>query len=173
MNMIRRGSLPPAARCPRAAFLVVAVLVVVGASAAGAAEIFVAPDGDDAAPGTRARPLASIQTAVDRARPGDTVIIRGGTYRETVRLKTSGTKAAGATAERVALVARHLDPLEAEWTRHDGRIYKAAVAAHPRQLFCDGLPLTPARWPEMPWAGSSPPGRPPPQGPARWPPREA
>lgn len=51
------------------------------AAAARAAEFFVAPDGDDAAAGTRAAPFATIQRAQEAVAPGDTVWIRGGTYR--------------------------------------------------------------------------------------------
>ena len=46
-----------------------------------AAELFVAPGGDDAAAGTREAPFATIQRAQRDAGPGDTVFLRGGTYR--------------------------------------------------------------------------------------------
>lgn len=46
-----------------------------------AAEFFVAPDGDDTQAGTRAAPFATIQRAQKAAAPGDTVWVRGGTYR--------------------------------------------------------------------------------------------
>eukprot|EP01048_Picozoa_sp_COSAG05_P022401 COSAG05_NODE_4467_length_1502_cov_1.556664_1_plen_354_part_10 len=46
--------------------------------------LFVAPDGDDSAPGTRSAPLASIQLACDRATLLEagprTVVLRGGTH---------------------------------------------------------------------------------------------
>ncbi|AWI07866.1 hypothetical protein CKA38_00080 [Ereboglobus luteus] len=41
---------------------------------------FVAPDGDDNATGTLARPFATIQRAQEAVSPGETVYIRGGTY---------------------------------------------------------------------------------------------
>ena len=44
------------------------------------ARIFVAPDGDDANPGTLEAPLPSLQKAQQLANAGDTVYIRGGTY---------------------------------------------------------------------------------------------
>ncbi len=47
----------------------------------GAAEFFVAPDGDDEAPGTRVAPYATIQRAQRAVAPGDTVVIHGGNYR--------------------------------------------------------------------------------------------
>ncbi|AOS63294.1 right-handed parallel beta-helix repeat-containing protein [Actinoalloteichus hymeniacidonis] len=42
--------------------------------------IVVAPDGDDANPGTIDAPLREIQRAVDLAEPGDVIALRGGTY---------------------------------------------------------------------------------------------
>jgi hypothetical protein len=47
----------------------------------GAAELFVAPDGDDANQGTVTRPLAGLMKAQALAKPGDTVWLRGGTYK--------------------------------------------------------------------------------------------
>lgn len=57
-----------------------------------AALIVVAPDGDDGGAGTVADPLATVQAAVDRAGPGDTVQVRGGTYTlsENITIATSG-----------------------------------------------------------------------------------
>ena len=46
-----------------------------------AAEFYVAPDGSDTAVGTQAAPFATIQRAQKEVAPGDTVFIRGGTYR--------------------------------------------------------------------------------------------
>ncbi|MEZ6067809.1 MAG: right-handed parallel beta-helix repeat-containing protein [Planctomycetaceae bacterium] len=60
-------------------FCVVFCLTV--ARLAPAAEVFVAPDGDDSREGTREAPFASIQRAQQAVGPGDTVWIRGGRYR--------------------------------------------------------------------------------------------
>ena len=48
-----------------------------------AADFFVAPAGDDANPGTEAKPFATVQRAQQAAAPGDTVLLRGGIYRMT------------------------------------------------------------------------------------------
>lgn len=48
-----------------------------------AAEYYVAPNGNDASPGTHAEPFATIQRAQQSVEPGDTVFIRGGTFRMT------------------------------------------------------------------------------------------
>ncbi|MDH4169320.1 MAG: DUF1565 domain-containing protein, partial [Acidimicrobiia bacterium] len=58
---------------------------------------FVAADGDDANPGTRDAPWATIQHAVDLAEPGEAVVVRGGTYDESVVIERSGE--AGAPIE--------------------------------------------------------------------------
>jgi hypothetical protein len=55
--------------------------------------LYVATGGDDAAPGTLAAPLRTIQRAVDLAQPGNTIFIRGGTYAPStnIQLLKSGT----------------------------------------------------------------------------------
>lgn len=52
--------------------------------------LHVAPDGDDDNPGTETAPLASIEDAVDRAGPGDTVNVQPGEYFEFVEFRTDG-----------------------------------------------------------------------------------
>jgi hypothetical protein len=46
-----------------------------------AKDYYVAPNGSDTAAGTQAAPFATVQRAQQDAAPGDTVFIRGGTYR--------------------------------------------------------------------------------------------
>lgn len=46
--------------------------------------IFVAPSGSDSAPGTPNQPLRTIAAAVARARGGNTIVLRGGDYRESI-----------------------------------------------------------------------------------------
>jgi hypothetical protein len=56
------------------------------------ADIFVAPNGSDSGDGTLASPYATIGKAVERVRPGQTIALRGGTYRpaDPVVIATSG-----------------------------------------------------------------------------------
>lgn len=70
-------------------------------SAAATPTIVVAVNGDDSAPGTLARPLRTIQKAVDKARPGDIIAVRGGTYGMTdnITITTSGTASQPITLE--------------------------------------------------------------------------
>jgi parallel beta-helix repeat protein len=52
---------------------------------------FVAPSGSDEAPGTAEEPLATIGRAAALVQPGETVVVRGGTYRKLLRLDRGGT----------------------------------------------------------------------------------
>src|SRR5205814_306177 len=66
-------------------------LALVSAAELFGANYFVATNGSDLNPGTSiAQPFLTIQKAANVASPGDTVNIRGGTYRETVTLTRSG-----------------------------------------------------------------------------------
>jgi hypothetical protein len=68
----------------------VAVVCMV-AAAANAATYYVAPNGSDGNPGTLASPFATLQKGHDVASAGDTVYIRGGTYKgRSDRLTKSG-----------------------------------------------------------------------------------
>jgi RNA polymerase sigma factor (sigma-70 family) len=70
---------------------------------AGAADIFVAPNGSDAGDGSEQRPYATLNKAVTVVRPGQTIALRGGTYRLTqpVDIRTSGT--GNSAAQRITL----------------------------------------------------------------------
>jgi hypothetical protein len=69
----------------------VGVATVVAAGGARAAEYYVAPTGSDSAAGTMAAPFATLQKGINTAAPGDTVWIRGGTY----KITTPASSAAG------------------------------------------------------------------------------
>ncbi len=58
-----------------------------------AQNIFVAPDGSDNNPGTISQPLISISAAITKAKIGDTIFVRGGTfnYNTTISIAKSGT----------------------------------------------------------------------------------
>lgn len=55
----------------------------------------VSPDGDDANDGSIEMPFASIQAAVDRLRPGDTVLLRAGTHTGSNPLAVAQVRAQG------------------------------------------------------------------------------
>ncbi len=62
----------------------------IGSAATQGNVYYVAPDGDDVAPGTADEPWVTLQRAADAVAPGDEVVVLDGTYAG-VRLETSGT----------------------------------------------------------------------------------
>jgi hypothetical protein len=73
--------------------LITLIATLTIALASRAAIIHVATDGKDTQPGSEAAPLGSIGLAVQKAAPGDTILIHPGKYRvtETIQLTNSGT----------------------------------------------------------------------------------
>jgi hypothetical protein len=61
------------------------------AAPAGAADLYVAPEGDDANPGTMAEPFKTIVKAAEVATPGTTVRVAPGIYPEILETSASGT----------------------------------------------------------------------------------
>jgi hypothetical protein len=54
------------------------------ASSGRGAVRYVSPSGSDHASGTRSRPFRTLRHALERLRPGDTLVVRGGTYTEDI-----------------------------------------------------------------------------------------
>ncbi|MEK7415805.1 MAG: DUF1565 domain-containing protein [Planctomycetota bacterium] len=62
-----------------------------------AADLYVAPTGDDKNAGSKDAPLKTIQAGIDKAQPGDSVLVEKGVYRERFIGKKSGTDSARVT----------------------------------------------------------------------------
>lgn len=123
---------------------------------------YVAPGGDDGADGTNPKakgmgvgPWKSLTKAVLALQAGDTLVIRGGIYRETLELGRSGTvdkpiTIRGEAGEKAEISGT--DPLMG-WRRESGRIYSAPMdfdMADQNQLFANGVYMLEARWPNSP-----------------------
>lgn len=67
---------------------------VISAERLTAATHYVARDGDDANPGTEAKPWLTISKAASVAVAGDTVLVKAGTYEGKVRFANGGTEQA-------------------------------------------------------------------------------
>lgn len=105
--------------------------------------------------GTLSNPWKTIQKAADTMTAGDTCIIRGGTYRETVTLHTSGTSGNPINfkpypGENVTVSGA--DPVTG-WKNHSGSIYYAEMTGSlgtKDQLFVNKKMQFEARWPNSP-----------------------
>lgn len=118
-----------------------------------AAVYYVSETGNDVTGnGTLSKPWKTIQKAADTMKAGDTCIIRGGTYRETVTLNTSGTSAnpisfQAYTGETVTVSGA--DPVTG-WVNDSGSIYCAAMTdslGTKNQIFVNKQMQFEARWP--------------------------
>jgi len=116
-----------------------------------AADLYVAPTGDDTAAGDREHPLATISAAAAKLQPGDTCRVQPGVYRETVRPAISGTN-----DQPVRFIAdgdvtvTGTDLLSGNWTKAGDHVYQLRTDLRFEQLFCDGQMMTEARWPNTP-----------------------
>jgi len=131
--------------------------LIVARIAVAAPTFYVAPDGNDADPGTRAKPFATITRARDAARElkmPATVQIRGGIYRLTAPIvfteADSGVVYEAAPGERPVFSGGRVIT---GWQRASGRLWKTQlpdVAAGKwffHQLFVNGQRRCPARIP--------------------------
>lgn len=134
-------------------------LAALAAGTAVATEYYVSPQGSDANPGTKAKPFATIQRAVDALQPGDACLIRGGTYRETVTFPRSGTAGRPITVKPYAserVTVSGCDPV-AGWTPLSNGLWKASMpwtlGLGRNQVFSGGQVLVEARYPNAPAPG--------------------
>ena len=121
-------------------------------SVAHAASFWVAPNGKDTTAGTKEAPFRTIQKAADVMRAGDVCVVRGGTYRETVRPGHSGQEGKPirfVAAEGETVVLDGTEPIRGEWALHKGSIYKTKASEPFVQLFVDRKMMLEARWPNM------------------------
>src|SRR5688572_9177940 len=115
---------------------------------------YVSLAGSDGSAGTSlSAPFRTIQRAANVAEPGDTVLIRAGTYRETVRPARSGN-----SFERISfknyngerVVVSGADVVS-NWSHHDDAVYRATqpwtMGDGRDQVFVDGRMMIEARWP--------------------------
>jgi parallel beta-helix repeat protein len=68
-----------------------ATVKVLHTSPPSGSALYVATNGNDSSAGTLTAPVRTIQTCLNRVQPGYTCFVRGGTYDESLSLKTSGS----------------------------------------------------------------------------------
>lgn len=113
-----------------------AVLALLLASTSQAKNLHVATTGDDKAAGTLAKPYASLAKAAQASAPGDTILVRGGTYKLTAQLDPkSGTS----ETSRITYKA-----YPGETAVVDGQAGYCLTLANKAYLTFDGLQFTTA-----------------------------
>jgi hypothetical protein len=118
-----------------------------------AADYYCSTKGDDGNAGAKSAPWKTLGKAGAVAGAGDTVYLREGTYRETLKPDKSGeagkpVRFLAAPGEKVLLSGT--EPLAGAWQKHDGNIYKLQTNLKFIQLFVDGKMMPEARWPNSP-----------------------
>ena len=127
------------------------------ACSASAASWYVATNGSDSAAGTLAAPFQTLSNAYSKASAGDTIQVRGGTYREAVVLAgksgSAGSPITLTSYTNETAVLSGLDVQNLTWTTNSG-ISNVWVATYTggafEQMFVDGKPMLEARWPNVP-----------------------
>ena len=127
-------------------------------TAVRAGAFFVSPNGNDANRGTIQEPFRTIQKAAGSVQAGDTVFVRGGTYRETVRPAHSG--AAGKPIvfqayKKENVIVSGTTLISTKWTAERNGLYFTDwpgeyVSANNQSdaVFLDNQMVNLARWPE-------------------------
>ena len=131
---------------------ILASLLLAPLAALHAAELFVATNGNDANPGTEQKPLRTIQLVLDRMKPGDVCVLRGGTYREAAEFKTSGAPGKPLRLQAFSgeeVVFDGTETVSGKWARYKGSIYQNKVPKGIEQLFVGREMMIEARWPNM------------------------
>lgn len=105
-------------------------------------ELHVAKTGSDAAAGTAGEPLLTIGAAAALARPGDTVVVHAGVYREWVNPPRGGTADAPITYRAALGADGRYEPVTisgaevvTDWRPHPGSAGRVWVATVPNALF--------------------------------------
>jgi hypothetical protein len=96
--------------------------------------------------GYPAVPLASLTKACALAQTGETVILRGGVYRETLRPKRDGVTFRAMKGEKVIISGA--DVIEG-WRRDSGGNWSAPLLSEPRRILRDGQPWKEFRYDEV------------------------
>jgi hypothetical protein len=94
---------------------------------------------DQPAWGYPAVPLATLAKAMEVAQPGETVVLRGGVYRQTLRFGSDRVTVRAMKGEKATISGA--DAIEG-WQRAADGSWSAPLAAAPKKLLRDGRPWT-------------------------------
>ncbi len=146
-------------RATRQAGLVLGVVVFSLAAASVGDARTIRVDGSSTAEeedGSPAAPFKTIAAALSAVRPGDTVVIHEGVYRESLRVPSGrpGKPVTLRAADGQRVVVTGAEKIEGWKPAGDGR-YTAVLDWRPDRLFVRGRPQAMARDPEQGWLAST------------------
>lgn len=128
-------------------------------SASRSTTLYVATNGSAANPGSEASPM-TLQRAAELAQPGDTILLRGGVYRETITPLASGQSGNPITFQAYGselVTISGADPISGPWTVGANSVYQAVMPWSLNtstqgydQVFVDGEMMMEARFPNTP-----------------------
>jgi len=128
---------------------IIIFIILLGAYV-NAATYYVSPTGDDANAGTsEKKPVRVMQTAINRMKAGDRLVILDGVYTGNINLK-SGITLSAKNPRKV--VFSGAEQLKSNFERVSGNLYRASVEDEVKQVFINGQPLTWAKWPNLQWS---------------------
>jgi len=127
-------------------------LLFIAVSSASATDYYVATNGNDQASGrSTSFPWRTLHYAANIARGGDTIFMRGGTYREWIRC--TNTSASAGSHIMIEAYSNEIPVIKGSdivtgWVTHSGDIWKReAWTNNSQQVFADGQSLTQIGWP--------------------------
>lgn len=136
------------ARFPRLTLLLCGLCLA--ALHASAATYFVSPTGSDKNSGaSEAQAFKMVQSAVDRMKADDTLVVLDGCYTGLLKIK-SGITIKAKNPRRVVFSGAEVLP--GSFQKHSGNIYKIEIGQETKELFYRNEPMTWARWPNLTWS---------------------
>lgn len=126
-------------------------------STVSAKDYYVSTGGDDENAGTEEKPFRTMQKAAEIMAAGDTCFVRGGTYRETIKLKSSGVKDKPIRFiawPKETVIVSGIEPIKKSWigyfdyktwSSYSEKTFQTGIGGKKySELFVDGERMTPA-----------------------------
>jgi len=120
---------------------------------------YVSPSGKDTNEGSIKNPFSSLKKASSAMKPGDVCFLREGRYHEALVLENlhglPGSPIVFAAYKDEQVVLDGSEVIHAEWSVHQGNIYRARIESDIWQLFAGDKIMISARWPNARWEDGS------------------
>ena len=126
------------------------ILHLIICTTVSATTYYVSPSGKDTNKGSIQNPFATLQQAASVMKPGDVCYLREGRYHEALVIDdlhgSFGSPIVFSAYEDEEVVLDGSEVIHAEWSVHQGNIYKAKIESDIWQLFAGDKLMLSARW---------------------------